>query len=671
MVTQATTPSASGEKLMDPKTWLTKVKERKEWFERKLWPDAKEAVRIYDGNSTVADSGADIPFNVLFANTEILLPNLYSSTPRPEVLLRPAGHPALAQITTNILTYLLDDNLPNGMESFDHVMEGVALSALVPGTGGVRLRLYPGEPCPVRWEEFKYDQLIWGQARKWSKVPWIAFIHPMTRSELETEFKLDNNDLRSFPDGQTEGKDPTFDVYEVWDRKSRKIYFLAEELRDKTLREVSDELKLKGFYPTPGPVMLVRKPRDLQPTPLYNYYQRQAEQLNRINARLERVISAIRVRGVFNRIIGTDVAKVLDPNTPENALLPSENPVDMTNGGFEKYIWFLPFDKMVVVAQQLYQAQQQVLQVIYQITGLADIIRGASAASESATAQSIKDKWGGLRLKRMQSIIEMYARDLLRIAVDLVFQNLPPMELEKMSGVKLPMLAEKQQAMLAYQQKVLLAQQQPPQPPQPGQPPQPPKQPPPPPNLPPAWEELIEAVKSGTVGLLIDIETNSTLTDDAKIDQAEVGEMLGPFSQLVQALGPVASMGPTGLNAAKSLMTAVLKRYKLGREVEKAFEGIQPPPPPPGPNEDPAKQMELQQKQKELQAKMKELELKEATMVQKSELERQQHQMKMVELERTAQLSQAQHDVAMLQLRQKAIIASQPPPPPAGRRQPS
>jgi hypothetical protein len=69
--------------------------------------------------------------------------------------------------------------------------------------------------------------------------------------------------------------------------------------------------------------------------------------------------------------------------------------------------------------QQLYVAREACKQVIYEITGIADIMRGQTNASETLGAQEIKPTWGTLRLKRLQREVQRYSRDLLRMMLEI------------------------------------------------------------------------------------------------------------------------------------------------------------------------------------------------------------------------------------------------------------
>jgi hypothetical protein len=44
--------------------------------------------------------------------------------------------------------------------------------------------------------------------------------------------------------------------------------------------------------------------------------------------------------------------------------------------------------------------------MIYEVTGISDIVRGQGNAQETATAQEIKSQWGSLRIRKLQKQIE-------------------------------------------------------------------------------------------------------------------------------------------------------------------------------------------------------------------------------------------------------------------------
>lgn len=630
---------------------LNSVQERKKKFEQGWWKRAEAAEKMYT-SPTSTDQAEVVAFNILYANTEILLPSLYSSTPRPDVTARWDAPKEPAMAAERLLTVLIDNNTP-GSESFDMAVEGAVLSALVPGAGGVRLRNYPKPQPQLKWEEFKYNSFLWGYAQKWSKVPWIAFMHSLTKDELKAQFNLSDADIGKIPADEEDstGKKPTtWWVYEVWDKKTKKICYLCDAVRGKEcLREEDDSLHLAGFYPTPGPLTLVRKPKDLDPSPLFDYYRNQAEELNRVTVRLNKVLAALRVRGAYNSLFGDAFKDILSEDSGENSLVPTKFALN-PEVGLDKQMWMMPLEKLVQVAQQLYTARQSILQVIYQLTGLADIVRGASVASETATAQELKNKWGTLRLKRMQRTVQHYVRDLLRLAVDAATVAYPIPQWAAITGLQFPTAKEKQQAVLAYQEQRMLA--------GPDQPPAPP-----PPILKAmTWEDVLSKLTDDTLRTyIIDIETSSTLEVDAAHDKEEVVELMQAMQGLGAGLAPLISLGPQGLAAAKSITLAIFKRFKLGREVEATLKDLPTQPPQP-PGQENAAEVEKAKAATEKMKAQAEVEVMQMEMT----LKREEHAMKMRELQRKEQMDLAKHQQ---QMRQMVFQAANPPPPrPPARR---
>lgn len=415
---------------------LNAVKAREKIFAEGWWKSAERAVTLYNCEKEDAAN----PYNILYSNTEVLKPSLYSATPKPDVRGRFVDNPVspLTKLVEHLLIVFSDPANP-GEESLDASMDEAVTSALIAGLGFIRIRHYPERAFPICTEAGHWKGLIWAAGRKWSKLPWIAFRHELTREEFFSTYKIKEADYPKLKDFEPEDSDPedrssssssakmAYVVYEYWDRGEREIYHLCEQWEEVLIKEDPDSLKLQGFFPTPGLLLTTKKPGRLIPTPLYDYYRNQAEELNRVTARLNRVLAAIKVRGGYNPLLGTEMEQILADENMENGLVPvKEAALMFQNGGFEKNIWLLPIEKLVEVAKTLYEARMQIKQVIYELTGLSDIIRGSSVASETATAQNLKNKWGSIRLRDMQKSVAGYVRDLYRLTVDASAKNIPP-----------------------------------------------------------------------------------------------------------------------------------------------------------------------------------------------------------------------------------------------------
>lgn len=669
---------AEADKLAWVTAALSSITTREQEFEKGWWNDAKAAEKIYTADNK--NNELFVPYNILYSNTEVLLPSLYSATPKPDTRPRFRGNDIkpIPAILDRFLTVAADPASPGG-DSFDGAMREAVLSSLVPGMGFVRIRYDENRAFPLTYESGNYRSLVWGKATRWAKVPWIAFKHSMRREQMIEQFQIPPekaSDNSNFISSEGEDDKNNCDVWELWNKKDRKVYFLCEQWREKLLRESDDPLGMENFYPTPGLMMMTMRGGKFLPIPLYNYYKEQAEELNRVSVRLNKVISAIKVRGTYNPLLGDDLKKLLAGDDNDNALIASTDAGMLAqSGGYDKHIWLLPIEKLITVAGELYKNREAIKQVIYELTGISDIIRGSSVASETATAQDLKNKWGTVRLRRMQTVVADYARDLFRMSVDCGSSRIPPEKWKEITQMQeIPTQAEKQ----AAQQRVMQLQQmqamgimppgmQPPGPQAPGQPPQPPTMPPEIQKLQatlstPSWEELLGRIQNDmNRTFVVNIQTSSTIDLDTAQDKSEVTEFMNAVGQLMPALQGLGALGPSGLEAAKAILIAVCQRFKFGADIAPIVEKITPPSPAapeqtgPSPQEQQAAAAEAQFKMQELAAKTQVMQAKTQYELAKIDADRQKLQIEV----QAAQLRATTERVNMLAPAQSARTSPQ------------
>ncbi len=614
--------------------WRKAVKKARN-REKSFLKEGKNCVSLYEAEEQKENS-----FNILFSNTETMLPALYNNTPRPDTRRKfndadPMGK-AASEVVNRILTYALDTGSVE-QPSFDETITKAVLSALVPGRGLVRVNYnavfekYEDEgqemervvqetvtPQLVRW-----DRVVFGYAESWEELPWMAFEHFMSKAELEENFGAekaaqltltvqddDGDGDGSNPDG-TDGSGSDSDnipslehVWEIWDRKTKTVYFMADSLKDDFVKSVSDPLNLSAFYPVVKPLIFIDKLRGLTPVPLYRIYKNQAEELNRVGARISRITAAIKVRGAY--FGSTDLTNVL--KAQDNEMVPVQD-IGATGDvrSMDAMIWFYPVDKLVGVLQQLTIRQTEIKNTIYEITGISDILRGESAASESATAQNIKNQWGSLRLKKSQKRVQSFIRDILRLVAEMSIKHLQQDTIQKLT--ELPYVTQEQatqahQIVNAFQlqqqqeqQEQQAAQQAAQQVPPglaapqaaPGQPPAPPPQ-----QVQqamsqlqqPVWESILQMLKDGLArSFHIDIETNSTVDVEATEDKQNIAEFMNAMAQFMNGITPLVENGSLSFDAAKVMLMALVRRYRFGVEVETEIEKMQAPKPPQQPGQ--------------------------------------------------------------------------------------
>jgi hypothetical protein len=98
-------------------------------------------------------------------------------------------------------------------------------------------------------------------------------------------------------------------------------------------------------------------------------------------------------------------------------------------GGLKGSIDILPLDVIASTLINCYRAREDIKSQIYEITGISDIIRGQTSASETATAQQIKGQYAGLRLRAMQEEVALFASSLIKLKAQIMCTKFQPQTL--------------------------------------------------------------------------------------------------------------------------------------------------------------------------------------------------------------------------------------------------
>jgi hypothetical protein len=412
-------------------------------------------------------------FNILWSNISVLFPALYGRMAKPEVSRRYSDQDPVGRLASTMLERVIEYEVTQ-FGDFDSAMQGVVQDRLLPGRGTAWVRyepiivneqpeltgmpeLNPDEGVEItNTEEVErvdsahspVDYVYWtdflhSPARTWDEVWWVSRWVYMTPEEGIERFgdvfknvplQDQNDDVDSknpMTAKATYGKKAK--VAEIWNKRTKKVCWVAKGY-PQALDERDDPLELEGFFPCPKPLLATTTNGSMIPVPDYCEYEDQAQELDNLTQRIYLLVKACKAVGVFNaefkelgRLFTEGVDNKLFPVTAWAAM--SEK------GGLKGAIDMMDTSAIIKTLQQLYQSREVVKQSIYEISGISDVLRGATNANETLGAQQLKANFGSLRLRATQGDVARFATDLFRIKAQIVCKFYPPELIVEMSGV--------------------------------------------------------------------------------------------------------------------------------------------------------------------------------------------------------------------------------------------
>jgi hypothetical protein len=483
-----------------------------------------------------------------------------------------------------------------------------------------------GEPYrPVTYEESVTDYVNWEDfghsvARTWNEVTYVWRRVYLSREQLKKRFGDNLGSLVPLDWGPVQQGQRDLEnqyqrkaaVYEIWDITTKKVYWISKSWSSRPLDERDDPLGLEGFFPCPRPLLATTANDSVIPVPDFVYYQDQAEEIDKLTARIGELQDALKVRGFYAADQKTNLNTLF--NASNNMLIPVPDWITMKEGGGVRgNIEWYPIDQVVNALNAIIDQRQRLINDVYEITGIGDILRGMNDPRATATAERLKGAWGTLRIRTKQVEMMRFARDVLRIKAEVIAEKFDPETLKQISGVKIPTAAEKQQVQAQveqgaqqYQMAVQQAQlaQQPP-----------PPQPEIPPEMQailssPTWEDVIALMRDNAGRQFrIEVETDSTIEPDEAEQKASAIEFTTALGQFITQWGPQVAAQPALAPLAAGVLGFVIRRFRAGRElealVEQTMQKIMAQPPPQEQAEAPDKTPVEVQQLKNAQEQMK------------------------------------------------------------------
>ncbi|MEI6590164.1 MAG: molecular chaperone [Verrucomicrobiota bacterium] len=610
---------------------------------------ADRIVKKYKDDSRY-DRNPNARFNILWSNVQTIQPAIFARLPRPDVSRRFRDNDPIGRVASMMLERALEFEIEH-YGDYKSAMNNAVLDRLLGGRGVSWVRYEPhfeadegGEPddgyeitedadeaetpegevvesperieyeCApvdyVHWKEFGHSP----GARTWEEVTAVWRKVYMSRPALVERFgeeiggkvPLDTKPADDKNSYKSEVGVYEALVYEIWDKETGKVFWISKSL-GKIIDERDDPLQLENFWPCPKPLYSTLTTDSLEPIPDFVIYQDQARELDTLCDRIDGLINALKVRGVYDA--SSSELQRLFSEGENNTLIPVQNWMAFAEKqGMKGAIDLVDITPFAQALAQCYQAMEQVKGQIYELMGIADIQRGQSDPNETLGAQIIKSNNASGRLKTMQHAVVDFATSLLTIKAQIICNHFTDETLVSISGAM----------QLSDEDKQLI----------------------------PQAIELLrnEAAKN----FRIEVTSDSMIYQDEQQEKADRIAFLSAVGSFMQTALPAAQASPELTPMLCEMLKFGVTAFKAGKQLEgiidqtaddlrKQYEQSkgQPKPPP----------VEIQKVQMQQQGEQQKLQFQ-------AQLEQQKMQMNM-ELEKAKQEYQAQENQLKFQLEEQ------------------
>lgn len=657
----------------DATPWLEAIKESEKYFSE--YNDKCDKIdELYANLKKLSNGSAERQMQIFWANLEVLKPSIYARAPVPVVAARFKGKSKKKELLRHSAE-ILERSLVTSFdqEDINETMIGLRDDLAISARGVVWMRLEDEDEQKVCYEHVDRKDFLHDPARKWKEVGWVARKTYQTMEEMRERFEKTSGDEYKkavYNERKEDDEDHSGDkkacVWEIW-HKGKEITVWVSDGCEQVLDIREPILDLHGFFPCPRPAYGTVERGTLKPVPDFVYYKDQVEEINELTARISALSESLRMKGFYaggNEDIASAIETAIKQQDNNAILIPVPNFAAMGGASLKESVIWMPVAEVAQVIMQLIALRKQLIEDVYQITGISDIMRGNTDANETLGAQQLKSQYGSVRVRDRQAELIRIARDITRISAEIMAENFAPKTIMQMSQYdEVPTNEELQQQMAMVQQQiqqiemqvrqaasnpqiVQKAQENPEQAQQ---------------MLAQAkqqvdqgkqqlqqmqnaltFEKVLEFIKSErTRPFALEIETDSTIQPDEDAQKQRTTEFLGALSQALSQLAPMVANQPQSAEFASEVLKFAVAPFRAGRSLESSIENFA----------EQVKQVAGQQKEdpRAAQAKM-EAEAMKAEFA----MERKRSELKMQEIQATSQIKQAEMSSKMQEIQVKA-----------------
>lgn len=510
--------------------------------------------------------------NLYSSGIQTKLAMLYGNTPDVSVERRFAdAKDDAGRVAAEMLERVLNSDLERTGDNFQTAQALAGLDNQTAGLGGVWLR-YEVETEQVEatpaiqdeatgqeiapaieahekktWEDVATDWVYWkdfrwSPCRVWHEARWVARKSEMPTKQRNARFSnLTPEQLAGLPTKSSKPKedgerkpDPleVTEVWEIWEKATKKVYWYVEGAGF-ILDTKDDPLGLEGFFPCPEPMMANLATGKLVPRPDWILYRDQYLEIDALTFRMSLLRQAIRATGLYDAA-SPEMKQLLEGNTGENKLYPSTGWAEfLSKGAFAGAMQLMPLGELVAAYQALQQARAEIIQDVFQASGMSDIMRGqASTTGVTATEQSIKARFGSVRMQAQQDRAAKFATDTQRIRAEIICKWFDPQTIVERCNCEMTEDA-------------------------------------------PLVPQALELLKGKFPSFRIAVKSESmSLTDFAQLKQERMELLAGVGSYLQVAAGAVQQFGPQSAPGLFKILQATVAGLKGADAVESTLDQI-------------------------------------------------------------------------------------------------
>ena len=400
----------------------------------------------YMGNESRDSTRAPFRLNLFHSNIKTVCSMMYGNIPKVDVSRAYAdADDDVARVAAMALERMLNADIAENTHDYDTVLRSTLLDRLLPGLGCARLR-YSFEETDTGLVEsapaeyFYWGDVLWGWARNWNELPWLAYRSYLTKDEVtqlwgeDVAEELDYKKQSPNSDKDSAGvNDPDMasawqktEIWEVWDKTKRKvIYINLGSGYNKVLETKDDPLGLKNFFPSP-PFLMANPTTSLYtPTPDFNMAQDLYNEIDALQTRIAILTTAVKAVGVYDS--SADGIQRMFNEGVDNTLIPVENwALFGEKGGIKGSVDWVPIEAVVNTLTELGQLLDKTIAMLYQITGMSDIMRGSSDQYKGVGQVGMEAKMGSVRIQSLQDEFADFASSLMQLKAEIICRHFDP-----------------------------------------------------------------------------------------------------------------------------------------------------------------------------------------------------------------------------------------------------